>query len=88
MKAIYTSKFKYNNLIKLLTIGGDIILGRIVLPDAGFETVVLINVPFGNHINLLGGILMSIQMKFWIWALLYTICSWCIALHILRITYN
>ena len=68
--------------------GGDIILGRIVLPMVGFETDVLMNTPFGNHINLLGGILIRIQRKFWIRVLLYTMLSWCISLHILRITYH
>ena len=88
MESIYTIKLKYSKVIKLLTNGGDIILGRMVLPVAGFETDVLMKAPFGNHINLLGGILMDIQKKFWIWVLLYTIGSWCIAFHILRIVYK
>ena len=58
---------------------GDIILGRIVLPMVGFETCVLMNAPFGKTTNSIGGILMSIQMKFWMGMLIYSIISWCFA---------
>ena len=79
---------KYNKVIKLLTTGGDNILGRILLPSVGFETDVLMNAPFGKFKNLNGGILMSIQKKFWIGMLIYTIISWCFAFYIIGVTYN
>jgi hypothetical protein len=70
-----------------LTIGGDIILGRIVLPLVGFETDVLMNAPFGKITNSIGGILMSIQMKFWIGVLVYCIISWYFAFYLIRNIY-
>lgn len=67
--------------------GGDIIIGRIILPIVGFKTVVLMNAPFGKLCKTIGGILMDIQKKFWIGMLLYLIVSWCLAFYILRIIY-
>ena len=67
METIYTIKLKYNRVIKLLTNGGDIILGRIILPIVRFKTYVLMNTPFGKTTNSIGGLLMSIQEKFWMW---------------------
>lgn len=55
---------KYNWVIKLLTHGGDIILGRIILLMVGFKTDVLMNALFGKTTNSTGGILMSIREKF------------------------
>lgn len=87
METIYTIKLKYNRVIKLLTNGGDIILGRIILPTVGFETDVLMNAPFGKTTNSTGGILMSIREKFWIEVLIYTIISWCIAFYLIWVIY-
>ena len=67
--------------------GGGIILGRIILPLVGFETEVLMNVPFGITTNLIGGILMGIQKRFWIWVLIYTIISWCVASYLIWVIY-
>jgi hypothetical protein len=58
-------------------------VGRILLPSAGFETDVLMNAPFGKTTNSIGGILMSIQEKFWIGVIIYTIISWCIASYLM-----
>lgn len=52
--------------------GGDIILGRIILPIVGFKTDVLMNALFGKTTNSTGGILMSIREKFWIGVLIHT----------------
>ena len=86
MELIYTIKSDIK-LIKLLTIGGGIILGRIVLPLVGFETCVLMNAPSGKTINLVGGILMSIRKKFWIGVLVYSIISWCVAFYLIWVIY-
>ena len=86
MELIYTIKSDIK-LIKLLTIGGGIILGRIVLPLVGFETYVLMNAPSGKTINLVGGILMSIRKKFWIGVLVYSIISWCVAFYLIWVIY-
>ena len=68
--------------------GGGIILNRVILPMMGFKTLVLMNSPLGNHIKLKGGILMSIQRKFWVAMLIYTIVTWCLAFVIIWISYN
>ena len=46
--------------------GGDIIRNKIIFPMRGFRTTVLLNSPLGKSIYLNGGILMSVQRKFWI----------------------
>ncbi|WP_406536542.1 hypothetical protein [Methanobrevibacter sp.] len=53
-----------------------------------FRTTVLLNSPLGKSIYLNGGILMSIQRKFWIGVLIYTIITWCLAFYIIWVTYN
>ena len=68
--------------------GGGIILNRVILPMMGFKTLVLMNSPLGKHIKLKGGILMSIQRKFWVAMLIYTIVTWCLAFVIMGISYN
>jgi hypothetical protein len=85
MESIYTIKLKYSKVIKLLTDGGDNMLGRILLPSVGFETEVLMNAPFGKYIELNGGIPMSIRKKFWIGMLIYCIISWCFAFYLIRL---
>ena len=65
-----------------------IILNRIILPLMGFKTLVLMTSPLGKHIKLKGGILMSIQRKFWVAMLIYTIVTWCLAFVIIWISYN
>ena len=64
------------------------ILNRIILPMMGFKTLVLMNSPLGKHIKLKGGILMSIQRKFWVAMLIYTIVTWCLAFVIMGVSYN
>lgn len=68
--------------------GGDIIQSKMILPIVGFETTVSMNTSFWQAYNRIGGIFMDIRKKFWIGAILYTVLSWCIALHLIRIAYS
>ena len=68
--------------------GGGIISNKIILPMGEFGTSVLMNSPLGKTIHSKGGILMSIQKKFWGAMLIYTIATWCLAFVIIWIIYN
>lgn len=68
--------------------GGDIIQNKIILPMREFKLLVLMNSPLGNLFIQMEESFMSIQMKFWIVMLIYTITTWCFALFIIWITYN
>ena len=70
-----------------MTHGGDIILGRIILPIVGFKTDVLMNALFGKTTNSTGGILMSIRGKFWIGVFIHTTISWCLAFYLIWVIY-
>ena len=56
--------------------GGGIISNKVILPAREFGTFVLMNSPLGKFIHQNGGILMSIQKKFWVAMLIYTIITW------------
>ena len=88
MEALNTIKLNIIINQTLDQCGGGIIMSRIILPIGEFRTSVLMNFLIGKFNYSNGGILMSVQKKFWIIMLIYAISTWCFAFAIMWIIYN